>query len=43
VIYLANLPDRVLVLHAFEKRTQQTPRREIELATQRLKTWKAQG
>lgn len=43
VIYLANLPDLVLVLHAFEKRTQQTPRREIELATHRLKTWKAQG
>jgi phage-related protein len=43
VIYLANLPDRVLVLHAFEKHTQQTPRREIEVAARRLKAWKAQG
>ena len=43
VIYLANLPDRVLVLHAFEKRTQQTPRREMDVATRRLKAWRAQG
>ncbi len=40
VLYLATLPDRVLVLHAFEKRTQQTPQKDIELATKRLKAWK---
>ena len=41
VIYLATLVDRVLVLHAFQKKTQQTPQKEIELATTRLRAWKA--
>ena len=40
VIYLATLPDRVLVLHAFQKKAQQTPRRDIELAIRRLREWK---
>ena len=40
VIYLATLPDRVLVLHAFQKKTQQTPRKDIELAARRLREWK---
>lgn len=40
VIYLATLADRVLVLHAFQKKTQQTPRRDIELAARRLREWK---
>lgn len=39
VIYLATLPDRVLVLHAFEKKTQQTPHKDIDLAARRLRTW----
>ena len=42
IIYLATLADRVLVLHAFQKKTQQTPQRDIELATKRLKDWMAQ-
>lgn len=42
VIYLATLPDRVLVLHAFQKKTQQTAQKDIDLATKRLKTWKAE-
>ncbi|MCK9544045.1 MAG: type II toxin-antitoxin system RelE/ParE family toxin [Novosphingobium sp.] len=42
IIYLATLADCVLVLHAFEKKTQQTPQKEIDLATQRLKKWKAE-
>ena len=41
VIYLATLPDRVLVLHAFQKKTQQTAKRDIDLAANRLKMWKA--
>ena len=41
VIYLATMQDRVLVLHAFQKKSRTTPRRDIELAAQRLKTWKA--
>jgi phage-related protein len=41
VIYLATLADRVLVLHAFQKKSQKTSQRDIELATKRLREWKA--
>ena len=41
IIYLAALEDRVLVLHAFQKKTAATPHKDIELASQRLKKWKA--
>ncbi len=40
VIYLATLPDRILVLHAFQKKTQQTSAKDIDLARRRLKAWK---
>ena len=40
LIYLATLPDRVLVLHAFQKKTQATPHKDIELAARRLREWK---
>jgi phage-related protein len=43
VIYLANRPDRVLVVHAFEKSRQQTPQNDIELTPKRPKRWKALG
>jgi phage-related protein len=36
VIYLANLAEAVYVLNAFQKKTQRIPRREIELAAERL-------
>lgn len=42
VIYLATLEDAVLVLHSFQKKTQQTAQRDIELASSRLKAWKNQ-
>lgn len=42
IIYLAALADRILVLHAFQKKTQRTAQRDIELAAKRLKDWKAQ-
>src|SRR3546814_7768126 len=42
VIYLATLEDRVLVLHAFQKKTQATAKKDLELAAQRLKRWKAE-
>lgn len=42
VIYLAALEDRVLVLHAFQKKTQATSKKDLDLATQRLKRWKAE-
>lgn len=40
VIYLAKLEDRILVLHAFQKKTQKTPRKDIELAAGRLQAWR---
>jgi phage-related protein len=43
IIYLATLPDRVLVLHAFQKKTQQTAQRDIDLAIRRLKIWKTEN
>ncbi len=36
VFYVARFEDAVYVLHAFEKRTRQTPQREIALAQKRL-------
>lgn len=42
IIYLATLPKCVLVLHAFEKKTEQTSQKDIELARQRLRKWKAE-
>jgi phage-related protein len=40
VIYLATMGDTILVLHAFQKKTQQTSQRDIDLAASRLKAWK---
>lgn len=40
IIYLAKLVDRVLVLHAFQKKTQATPKQDIDLAAKRLRDWK---
>ncbi len=37
VIYVARFADAVYVLHCFQKKTQQTAKRDIDLATQRLK------
>ncbi|MGX5832069.1 type II toxin-antitoxin system RelE/ParE family toxin [Mesorhizobium sp. 43Arga] len=42
VIYLATMEDRVLVLHAFQKKTQATSKKDLDLAAQRLKRWKAE-
>jgi phage-related protein len=36
VIYTARLPDSVYVLHAFQKTTQGTAKRDIDLAKQRF-------
>ena len=41
VIYLATVGDTVVVLHAFQKKTEQTAQRDIELATSRLQSWRA--
>lgn len=37
VIYTANRPEAIYVLHAFQKKTQQTAKRDIELAQRRLR------
>ncbi|HET6628396.1 MAG TPA: type II toxin-antitoxin system RelE/ParE family toxin [Woeseiaceae bacterium] len=36
MIYLARLADAVYVLHAFQKKTQRTPKADIDLAKTRL-------
>lgn len=36
VVYIVKRNDRIYVLHAFQKRTQRTPLRDIELARARL-------
>lgn len=37
VIYVASLADAVYVLHAFQKKTQRTPQRDLSLAAARLR------
>lgn len=37
VFYFVKLADAILVFHAFQKKTQKTPQREIALGQQRLK------
>jgi phage-related protein len=37
VVYIAKLADAVHVLHCFQKKTQQTAKRDIALAQKRLK------
>jgi phage-related protein len=37
VIYLATLVDRVVVLHAFQKKTRRTAKHDIDLAAKRLR------
>jgi len=36
VLYLAKYAEAVYVLHAFQKRSQRTPKKDLELAKQRL-------
>jgi phage-related protein len=37
VIYLATLADRIVVLHAFQKKTQRTAKQDIDLAAKRFR------
>jgi phage-related protein len=37
VIYIASFAEGIYVLHAFEKKTRQTPKRDLELARTRLR------
>ena len=38
VLYLANLPEAIFLLSAFEKKTRKTPQRELDLAADRFRT-----
>ena len=37
VFYLAGAPDAILVFHGFQKKSQRTPAREMDLARRRLR------
>jgi phage-related protein len=37
IIYLATLADRIVVLHAFQKKTQRTAKHDIDLAAKRFR------
>ena len=37
VIYVASFGEAIYVLHAFQKKTQQTAKRDLDLASQRLR------
>lgn len=37
IVYIAKLADRVIVLHCFQKKTQKTPKGDIDVATRRYK------
>jgi len=37
VIYVASFDEAIYVLHAFQKKTQQTAKRDLDLASQRLR------
>ena len=43
VIYVAVVADAVHVLHAFQKKSQKTPRPDLDLAARRLRTLTNQG
>jgi len=40
IIYIATLIDGIHVLHAFQKKTQKTPQRDLDVAIQRLRQLK---
>jgi phage-related protein len=42
IIYIARLKDAVYVLHAFEKKAQATPQRDVNLALERLRALERQ-
>ena len=38
VFYVARFEDAIYVLHAFQKRSRKTPKRDLQLARERLRT-----
>jgi phage-related protein len=43
VVYLATRPEAIYVLHAFQKKTQRTAQRDLELAAARLRELAREG
>ena len=43
ILYVAQLADAVVVLHAFQKKTQRTEKRDLDLANARLRQFRAEG
>lgn len=41
ILYVAQLAKAVVVLHAFEKKAQKTPKRDLDLANDRLRAFTA--
>ncbi len=41
ILYVMQVADAVVVLHAFEKKAQKTPKRELDLANDCLRTFTA--
>jgi len=37
VFYFTKVKDKILIFHAFQKKTQKTPKKDIDLAKKRLK------
>ncbi len=42
-IYIATIAEAVFILHAFEKKTQETAKRDLDIATSRLKALRNQS
>lgn len=38
VFYTATMPDTIYILHAFEKKAQKTPKRDLDIARDRLRS-----
>lgn len=43
VIYVANFAEAIYVLHAFQKKTRQTAKRDLDLAASRLRQQMMRG
>ena len=43
ILYVAQFADAVVVLHAFQKKTQRTEKRDLDLANVRLRQFRAEG
>jgi phage-related protein len=40
VVYFLQLKEEIVLLHSFKKKTQKTPKKDLDLAKKRMKDWK---